>query len=157
LVCQWAIYWNHCWIYSLSSTQPNFYLLSWCDILALLVRAFREVLGSLTTKVQISPTSRKKVNTPWGKLECLVFFKYGKHPCQIYFIFYFLLQVTYSQLQLGENYRSYNNRQSHPNLRAAVAESVNGESEGDPGSTDRWATRRRRGRSFSTTKSCPVR
>ena len=65
-------------------------------------------------------------------------------------------QVTYSQLQLGENYRSYNNRQSHPNLRAAVAESVNGDSEADQGSTDRWATRRRRGRSFSTTKSCPV-
>jgi hypothetical protein len=64
------------------------------------------------------------------------------------------LQVTYSQLQLGENYRSYNNRQSHPNLRAAVAESVNGADPAENG--DRWATRRRRGRSFSTTKSAPV-
>ena len=68
----------------------------------------------------------------------------------------YTFQVTYSQLQLGENYRSYNNRQSHPNLRAAVADSVNGDSEADHGSADRWATRRRRGRSFSTTKSCPV-
>ena len=64
--------------------------------------------------------------------------------------------MTYSQLDLGENYHSYNNRQSQPNIRQALADSANQQqlSETD----ERWTggTRRRRGRSFSATKSAPV-
>jgi len=38
-----------------------------------------------------------------------------------YYLIIFVLQVTYSQLELGENIRSYNNRQSNPNIRAEIS------------------------------------
>ena len=37
-------------------------------------------------------------------------------------VFASLLQVTYSQLDLGENYHSYNHNQSNPNIRRDIEE-----------------------------------
>lgn len=64
------------------------------------------------------------------------------------------IQVTYTQLDLGDNYRTYNHRQSNPNVKASVSDLSHGEGSGT--FERRRLTNHERGRSLSTTKSAPV-
>ena len=66
--------------------------------------------------------------------------------------------MTYSQLDLGENYRSYNNRQSNPNIRCeniglcAASENVSSSSNWDRRYSESNVPRK----TWAATKSAPA-
>ena len=69
------------------------------------------------------------------------------------------MKVTYSQLNLGENIRSYNNRQSNPNIRAEVIASTI--PSGEISSRSDWDRRRHSEshvpkKSWASAKSAPA-
>ena len=67
--------------------------------------------------------------------------------------------MTYSQLDLGENIRSYNNRQSNPNIRGDVISSGSSRRETESGRSE-WERRRSEShvpkRSWASAKSAPT-
>ena len=67
--------------------------------------------------------------------------------------------MTYSQLDLGENIRSYNNRQSNPNIRGDVISSGSSRRETESGRSE-WERRRSEShvpkRSWASAKSAPA-